>query len=283
VETVWHDFCICLGGGTVQPPVRSLTSADRCCQQINDREEIGAQHCDIEMDSEQKTTGSVWAAVCTIESDAVQDMLAKNRTPIGLRLVAENVAEFAETTTQTQKDPSFELACKAGCNWCCYQSVRVTPPEVFRIVEFIRSMPDTDREELESRLRHLRKLTRGISQKKRAKLRLACAFLKDGLCSIYSVRPLACAEFTSVNAKDCERGFRKGFHKAHVTHEMARIMVYKGAERGLLLGLRKALPNADTSVLELTAAVAAALGSPDSATAWLEGKPVFKDARSTSR
>ena len=257
-------------------------SASGFRQQIDNRQKIGAHECDIEMDSEQKSTGSggsVWAEICTIQSDVVQDMLARNRTPIGLRLVAENVAEFAETTIQKQKAPAFKSDCKAGCNWCCYQPVQVSSPEVFRIVHFIRSMSDSDREKLVSRLRHLDKRTHGISHKKRSKLRLPCAFLKEGLCSIYSVRPLACAEFTSVDVKDCERGYRKGFQKTKVTHETARIMMYKGAMRGLNLGLRKALPKSDTSALELTAAIVTVLGYPDSATAWLDGKPIFRDAR----
>ena len=63
-----------------------------------------------------------------------------------------------------------------------------------------------------------------------------------------------------------------------VTREKSRTVAYKAVQRGLLVGLAQALPKADTSVFELTAAVLAALDHPNSETAWLEGKPVLAKA-----
>ncbi len=217
--------------------------------------------------------------ISACESDVVTAMLSSNLTPSGLQAVAEQATRFAEATTNEFANRTFKAACKAGCNWCCYQSMRISPPEVFRIVRSIRSMPHGDQEKLVSRLRDLDKLTRGKSSKKRAKLRRACAFLKDGLCSIYSACPLACAEFTSADVRDCKKGYRKGFQNNLVTRERSRTVAYKAVQRGLLSGLAQALPKAETSVFELTAAVLAALDYPNSETAWLEGKPVFAKAR----
>ncbi len=231
------------------------------------------------MDSQQQFIDWVSAQICAIESSVVQDLFAGTPRPSGIQEVAENAAGFAEDTTQKLDDPSFSIACKAGCNWCCYQPVHVTSPEVFRIARFIRSMPDSDREKLISRLRDLDKRTRKKYAKKFTKRRAACAFLNDGLCSIYSVRPLRCAEFTSADVKDCKRAYRKGFRTTSVTHEKSRAVAYKAVQRGLLLGLAKALPKTDTSLFELRAAVLAALDHRDSETAWLEGKPVFAKAR----
>ena len=219
------------------------------------------------------------AEISGCESDVVTEIFSSNPTPSGLQAVAEQAARFAEATTHEFADPTFKVACKAGCNWCCYQTVRVSPPEVFRIVRSIRSMPHVDQEKLVSRLRDLDKLTHGKSSKERAKLRRACAFLKDELCSIYSARPLACAEFSSADVRDCKKGYRKGFQKVMITREGSRTVAYKAVQRGLIAGLAQALPKAETAVFELTAAVLAALDYPNSETAWLEGKPVFAKAR----
>jgi len=49
------------------------------------------------------------------------------------------------------------------------------------------------------------------------------------------------------------------------------------------LGMAQALPKAETSVFELTAAVLAALDYPNAETAWLESEPVFAKARMRPR
>jgi len=47
--------------------------------------------------------------------------------------------------------------------------------------------------------------------------------------------------------------------------------------------LAQALPKAETSVFELTAAVLAALDYPNAEPAWFEGEPVFAKARMRPR
>lgn len=230
---------------------------------------------DPQPDMIQKLAGEIESC----ETDIVAGMLSGNPTPSGLQEVVAQAARFAETTALEYKDPTFNVACKAGCHWCCMQAVRVSPPEVFRIVRAIRSMTDDDQEELISRLRELDKVTRGKSGPQREKLKLACAFLTDDLCGIYDARPLACAAYSSANVKDCKKRFRKGSHKVNITQDNARAVAYRAVQRGLFLGMAKALPAAETTGFELTAAVLAALDYPDAETAWLEGKPVFEIAR----
>ena len=48
-------------------------------------------------------------------------------------------------------------------------------------------------------------------------------------------------------------------------------------------GMAQALPKAETSVFELTAAVLAAVDYPNAETAWLEGEPVLAKARMRPR
>ena len=136
-----------------------------------------------------------------------------------------------------------------------------------------------DQEKLISGLRDLDKLTHRKSSKKRTKLRLACAFLKDGLCSIYAVRPLACAKFSSADVADCKQAYRKGFGTSEITHEKSRIVAYRAVQAGLITGLTQTAPHARPLLLELTAAVLAAIDYPDSETAWLEGKPIFQKVK----
>ncbi len=230
-------------------------------------------------DKQNKLMRELSEEICSIGTETIQGILTKSPTPNGLQTAAENAAAFAESATQQYADPSFKPACKTGCHWCCFQSVSVSGIEVFRIAKHIQSMPDDEQEALISGLRDLNKLTRGKSRHRRAKLKRPCAFLKDGLCSIYTVRPLACAEFTSSDVADCKKGFRKGFHVSFVTREKSRTVAYKAVQRGVFLGLVRAVPTADASLFELTSAILTAIDHPNSEFAWLKGEPIFSQSR----
>jgi len=145
------------------------------------------------------------------QQEAVSEVLLPSPTPDLLQQVIEDADCFAEAATAKYRDPaSAQVACSIGCSHCCYQLVSVSVPEVFRIVRYVRSsMPSAQMEEVIERVRSLDRATRGATPKSRVNIKKPCAFLgADGCCTIYTVRPLACAEFTSYNVQDCKRGKR---------------------------------------------------------------------------
>ena len=214
------------------------------------------------------------------EAEAAAALLADSKTAEQLVAVAENAAGFAEAMTQKYLHPgSPPVACKPGCSWCCYQLVPVSVPETLRIVSFLRELPPQESANTIERLRSLDKATRGLTSQQRVRIPKSCAYLRDGECSIYPVRPLACAEFTSYDVQVCKRGKRIGFKPGSVTHEKARILAYNAVQRGLSEGLKNAIPQAHCESLELTAASVVALDTPNADTLWLEGGTVFEPAR----
>ncbi len=207
---------------------------------------------------------------------AVTDLLRQDSSPIALLGVADNAAGFAETmTTKVRHPDSPPVACGRGCSWCCHQTIPVSAPEVFRVLRFLDALEHQDRSATVARLRKLDRETHGATSSTRAKLQLPCAFLHDGSCTVYPARPLVCAEFTSYDVEDCKRGYRFGFGPQSVVHEKARMVVYNAVHRGLFEGLKRALPGSDNAVLELTAAVIAALDTDDAANLWRAGGDVF--------
>jgi len=207
-------------------------------------------------------------------------ILENDPTPSGLADLIKSASEFAEAVTQKFRHPQSPLvACKQGCYWCCYQNVLVSAPEAFRIAHFVmKEMPNDLRPLVVERLRRLDAKARGTSSEQRAKLHEPCAFLRDGACSIYSVRPLSCAEFTSFDVSACKRAQRIGFPHGSVTHEKARLIAFNAVSKGLFGALSKALPTADSSPLELTAAVVIALDTPEAERRWLQGEDLFSGA-----
>jgi Fe-S-cluster containining protein len=89
---------------------------------------------------------------------------------------------------------NIQLSCKKGCSNCCKIRVDVAEVEADMLVAYAEEngMPiDTDY--LKSQL---------VLQDPgdyRGKENAACVFLKDGICSVYEVRPLACRNYAVIS------------------------------------------------------------------------------------
>lgn len=212
------------------------------------------------------------------QQDAVSEVLLPVPSPDLVHRIIEDAEGFAVALTAKYRDPnSPQVACSSGCAHCCYQLVAVSAPEVFRIVRYMKaSMLSAQLEETVGRLRNLDKATRGANTKARVNIKKPCAFLdQDRQCTIYSVRPLACSEFTSYNIQDCKRGQRIGFKPYGIIHEKARMITFNAVRQGLHDGLAIALPKADVQWLELTAAVHTTFDQSDAEDGWMSGKDIF--------
>jgi len=77
-----------------------------------------------------------------------------------------------------------EIQCKAGCTACCFIDVDVSGDEAAVIINYCKENGiEIDKEYLTKQAAVGRKSYSHLSR---------CVFLKDNLCSIYPVRPIAC-------------------------------------------------------------------------------------------
>jgi hypothetical protein len=77
-----------------------------------------------------------------------------------------------------------EIKCKTGCTACCFIDVDITGDEASVIINYCKENGiEIDREYLTKQAAVGRKSYSALSR---------CVFLKDNLCSIYPVRPIAC-------------------------------------------------------------------------------------------
>ncbi|HEX4067539.1 MAG TPA: YkgJ family cysteine cluster protein [Acidobacteriaceae bacterium] len=214
------------------------------------------------------------------ESHGVKSILANDASSMAIFRILDSASGLAEMAYENARASNTRpVACKAGCSWCCYQTVGVTAPEAIRIARHLRAMKDAGaREAMLEKLRSVNEAARGTTAEARDKLQMPCAFLIDGRCGIYPVRPLACVEYTSFDVEDCVKDYHSGYATTTARCDRARSLVYKAVRTGMEDGLSGALPESDTAPLELSAAVADALSSPDPAAEWMAGKPVFERA-----
>jgi Fe-S-cluster containining protein len=87
---------------------------------------------------------------------------------------------FAAAPEENKK----EIQCKAGCTFCCFIEIDVSGDEAAVIIDYCRENGiEIDREYLTKQAAAGRKTYSDLSR---------CVFLKENLCSIYPVRPIAC-------------------------------------------------------------------------------------------
>jgi len=187
-----------------------------------------------------------------------------------------------------QEGGAAGVACHAGCDHCCYQSVGVTPPEALAIVAHLRSsLSVAALAELAAHIAARHGATRGLSAAERFSPDHPCPFLRSGQCSIYEVRPLACRGMNSLDAGECARRLREPEARATFLAEgrgghsfMEPIRAFHAISAGLQLGLSEIF-HLDMRPLELTAAMHLLLDGPETiGSDWLHGERSFESARS---
>lgn len=97
--------------------------------------------------------------------------------------------------------------CQAGCSYCCYYHVPVTPAEALALAEYISTLPDAGRIAIQARLTATAARVAPLSQRVYITTNIPCAFLDAGRCSVYAARPIACRGFHSRDVAACQRAF----------------------------------------------------------------------------
>lgn len=100
--------------------------------------------------------------------------------------VHECIDELVEDNLKTG-----EVSCKKGCNHCCHLCVYVSPDEITTIIDYCEKNGieiDWDRANNQKDFTANNWFKRPLEESR-------CLFLKDGSCSIYPVRPMACRKY----------------------------------------------------------------------------------------
>lgn len=215
-------------------------------------------------------------AIPELAREVVAGAFAEGSSPGTAMAIASRTAELARQLTG-ELASGEEIACRAGCTWCCTLTVIATSaPEVLRIAEYLRaSLTPHELAALTKRVGRRDERLRAMPEERRPRARLACALLLNQRCSVYPVRPLACRGMTSASAEACEASYRAGWTRP-IPNGPRHLGIAAGVRQGVEQGLGAAgLPARD---LDLTAALRIALETPDAVDRWLAGEPIFAEA-----
>lgn len=205
------------------------------------------------------------------------ELLRTGRTELHVLSTAEEACTLAEKelTRARKRHSPPHLDCQEGCDWCCYLPAGTAPPEVFRIVAYLREHLTPEAvESVGERARTAAEQNRAHKLTGQSGPRAACPLLVEHRCCAHPVRPLTCRGFNSEDAAACE---------AFLQSRTVRVPTYEPQLRlhtfildGLRAGLSEVGLKAD--LLDLTAALRIALDEPDARARWLAGENVFAKA-----
>ena len=205
---------------------------------------------------------------------AVRGTLGRSTDVDACVALVGQIDHLLEQAAQHLPQGSAHLACRAGCNFCCHLQVRVLPHEAIALFRYLQSrMAAPSAERVRTKISEY---TRAPQPSGQPAARRACAFLIEGECSAYEVRPSACAAYHSVSKQRCEQSFHDPSLPSGTVALEALMVVALALEEGVSAGLQtQGLSHAP---MELHAAVAALLANPALIARWRGGRPLLKSS-----
>jgi Fe-S-cluster containining protein len=200
---------------------------------------------------------------------AVRATLGRSTDVDACVALVSRIDRLLEQAAQHLPEAGAALACRVGCNFCCHLQVNVLPHEAIALFRYLQSrMPAATAERVRAKLQHY------TAPAAVAPARRACAFLVEGECAAYEVRPSACAAYHSLSRQRCEQSFQDpSLPAGTVALESLKVVAV-----ALEDGVNTALQTQGLSHLpgELHKAVAALLADPALIARWRTGRPLLK-------
>jgi Fe-S-cluster containining protein len=144
----------------------------------------------------------------TITYQHTLSRLARSSTPETCAALCRRVAGVLDTQAAALQRAGAGIACASGCNFCCHLPVAVFAHEAIALFRELRTtLPKDTANDIERRiLDNAARIAHMTNEEHRA-ANLRCAFLVDGRCSAYAVRPSACATYHSMSRARCEHSY----------------------------------------------------------------------------
>ncbi len=203
---------------------------------------------------------------------AVRGTLGRGTDVDACMALVGQVDHLLEQAAQHLPQGDARLACRAGCNFCCHLQVRVLPHEAIALFRYLQSrMSPAMAEQVRAKIRQYAQSPQ-LSRDPVA--RRPCAFLIDGQCSAYEVRPSACAAYHSVSKQRCEQSFHDPSLPSGTVALEALMVVALALEEGVNVALQA--QGLSHNPIELHTAVAALLANPALIARWRAGRALLK-------
>jgi Fe-S-cluster containining protein len=136
------------------------------------------------------------------------DALRRGSDAAACVAACRHTVDVVETEFAARRAEGTAIACAPGCTFCCHQRVGLYAHEAIALLSRLRALASRAvAEAIEARISANALAVDGMTVEQHRRANLSCAFLIDGRCAMYDVRPLACARYHSLSRARCEHAF----------------------------------------------------------------------------
>ena len=135
------------------------------------------------------------------------DRLRRGCSAAACVATCRQTAELIDAKFAARRAEGAAIACAAGCAFCCHQRVGVYAHEAVALLSRLRELESHAAAAIEARIRANARAVDSMTAEQHRAANLPCAFLVEGRCAAYEVRPLACARYHSLSRARCEQAF----------------------------------------------------------------------------
>jgi len=139
-----------------------------------------------------------------LAQSAIQKGFSEESLFSAIESLYEAIDGLNDSILDLAKRQQIDVACHKGCHWCCHQAVFANSYELHYLASQIKRC--FSEEELLSLIRQTEvkySKTSRLSENEILKFKSPCPLLKNGACSMYSARPMACRIYLSTKIDTC--------------------------------------------------------------------------------
>lgn len=189
-------------------------------------------------------------------------------------ILKERCLESEQQIESLKQAEGISLACRSGCNFCCYLKVDVRPVEVFWIVDYLEKSHPQDIPAIKERCAAHYKAILPLSLLEHLGSNHLCPLNVNGNCVAYDVRPFACRDFHAQTVETCKYSHA---HPTDLESESSQHPMIGATSKAATYGVGVAYNEIgyDHHIYDLGAALHSALQNPKAFKRWRDKKAAF--------
>ena len=202
------------------------------------------------------------------------DSLAKLQTKLNEH-IADKFSESLDDYKEELGDEAIAFPCYQKCSWCCHLRVTAYPHEAVAITYYLNTKINHQlKSTIIDRLRSNSEQISEMGRDAHLATNLACAFLIDGECAVYPVRPIMCAKYHSMSESECEYSYNHPENDEDGKPELGELTLIGDAT---IAGIEKGLAESkiETQRHELNTLVYKLISDPKAIRRFRKGKSIL--------
>jgi len=139
-----------------------------------------------------------------LAQSAIQQGFTKETLFAAIESLYAAIDRLNDSIVALAKRQKSDVACFNGCHWCCHQAVFANSYEIHYLSEKIKAkFTSKELDALIVRTKTKYAKTSELNEAEILNYKAPCPLLKEGSCSIYASRPMACRIYLSTKLETC--------------------------------------------------------------------------------